>query len=122
MTTQDKLNRLRERYVKWYVGYVQSHSIFSATTFPVNVQSHSECEADARQSWFERTREMETWSVSKGRFVPMSDTQALTTLRKWFKEKSEDLNTLRSKLYANTITSEEREIYFRKAYSNQYLA
>ena len=104
MTTQDKLNRLQERYVKWYVGNV------------------SECEADARQSWFERTREMETWSVSKGRFVPMSDTQALTTLRKWFKEKSEDLNTLRSKLYANTITSEEREIYFRKAYSNQYLA
>ena len=104
MTTQDKLNRLRERYVKWYVGNV------------------SESEADARQSWFERTREMETWSVSKGRFVPMSDTQALTTLRKWFKEKSEDLNALRSKLYSGTITSEEREIYFRKVYSDQYLA
>ena len=104
MTTQDKLNRLRERYVKWYVGNV------------------SEFEADARQSWFERTREMERWSVSEDRFVPMSDTQALTTLRKWFKEKSEDLNTLRSKLYANTITSEEREIYFRKVYSDQYLA
>ena len=104
MTTQDKLNRLRERYVKWYVGNV------------------SESEADARQSWFERTREMETWSVSKGRFVPMSDTQALTTLRKWFKEKSGDLNELRSKLYANTITSEERETYFKKVYRDQYLA
>ena len=104
MTTQDKLNRLKERYVKWYVGNV------------------SECEADARQSWFERTREMETWSASKGRFVPMSDTQALTTLRKWFKEKSEDLNTLRSKLYANTITSAERETYFKKVYRDQYLA
>ena len=52
----------------------------------------------------------------------MSDTQAFTTLRKWFKEKSEDLNELRSKLYANTITSEERERYFRKVYGNQYLA
>ena len=104
MTTQEKLNRLKERYVKWYVGNV------------------SECEADARQSWFERTREMETWSGSKGRFVPMSETQALTTLRKWFKEKSGGLNELRSKLYAHTITSEERETYFRKVYGDQYLA
>tara|TARA_R110000782_G_scaffold117922_2_gene208332 strand:+ start:240 stop:557 length:318 start_codon:yes stop_codon:yes gene_type:complete len=104
MTTQDKLNRLRERYVKWYVGNV------------------SEFEADARQSWFERTREMNTWSASKGRFVPMSDTQAFTTLRKWFAEKSAINSYLQSKLYSGTITSEERERYFRKVYGNQYLA
>ena len=104
MSVQDKLNRLQDRYVKWYVENV------------------SDCKEDALQSWWERTHEMNTWSVSKGCFVPMSDTQAFTTIRKWLKEKSGDLNELRSKLYANTITSEERDIYFKKVYGNQYLA
>mgnify|MGYP003111589010 CR=1 FL=1 len=104
MSVQDKLNRLQDRYVKWYVENV------------------SDCKEDALQSWWERTREMNTWSVSKGRFVPMSDTQAFTTLREWFAEKSAINSYLQSKLYANTITSEEREIYFKKVYGNQYLA
>jgi len=103
MSVQDKLNRLQDRYVKWFLENV------------------SDCKEDALQSWWERTREMEVWSVSKGRFVPMSDTQAFTTLRKWFAEKSATLSELKEKLYANTISMEERSTYFKIIYRDQYL-
>ena len=68
MTVTESTDRLRARYIKWYV----------------NEHNHPD-DGDAKYSWWERERECQEWSSKEREYVPMSETKTLNIMRQWFK-------------------------------------
>ena len=68
MTVTESTDRLRARYIKWYV----------------NEHNHPD-DGDAKYSWWERERECQEWSSKEGTYVLMSETKTLRVMREWFK-------------------------------------
>jgi hypothetical protein len=73
MTVSESKQRIRDRYIKWYVtNYPASNSIDTLK--------------DAKYSWWEREKDCQEWCDKEGTYVPMSETKTLNIMRQWFKE------------------------------------
>ena len=69
MTVTESTDRLRDRYIKWYM-----------TTY------NHPTDGDAKYSWWEREKDCQQWCDKERTFVPMSETKTLIIMRGWFKE------------------------------------
>ena len=74
MTVSESRERLRDRYVKWYV-----------TNYPV-YNTTKQMTDDAKYSWWEREKDCQQWCDKEGTYVPMSETKTLNIMRGCFKE------------------------------------
>ena len=74
MTVSESREKLRDRYVKWYV-----------TKYPV-YNTTKQMTDDAKYSWWEREKDCQQWCDKEGSYVPMSETKTLNIMRQWFKE------------------------------------
>ena len=68
MTVTESTDRLRARYIKWYMA----------------THNHPTDE-DAKYSWWEREKDCREWSSKEGTYVLMSETKTLKVMREWFK-------------------------------------
>ena len=69
MTVTQSTDRLRARYIIWYM-----------TTYNLKTDE------DAKYSWWEREKDCQQWCDKERTFVPMSETKTLIIMRGWFKE------------------------------------
>ena len=69
MTISESRERLRNRYIKWYMD------IYNLKT-----------DVDAKYTWWEREKDCQQWCDKERTYVPMSDTKTLNIMRGWFKE------------------------------------
>ena len=68
MTVSESRDRLRDRYIDWYM------TIHSLPT-----------DEDATYSWWEREKDCNEWCDKERTYVPMSETKTLKIMREWFK-------------------------------------
>ena len=73
MTISESRERLRNRYIKWYMDI---HNL--------------KTDADAKYTWWEREKDCQQWCDKERTYVPMSDTKTLNIMRGWFKEIKKD--------------------------------
>jgi hypothetical protein len=69
MTISESRERLRNRYIKWYMDI---HNL--------------KIDEDAKYTWWEREKDCQQWCDKERTYVPMSDTKTLNIMRGWFKE------------------------------------
>ncbi len=69
MTVSESRERLRNRYIKWYMD---THNL--------------KIDEDAKYTWWEREKDCQQWCDKERTYVPMSDTKTLNIMRGWFKE------------------------------------
>lgn len=74
MNVAESIERLRNRYIKWYMDI---HNL--------------KTDEDAKYSWWEREKDCQEWCSNEGTYVPMSDTKTLKIMRAWFKEWRENV-------------------------------
>ena len=73
MKVEERLSRLRDRYIKHYTK--------DATL--INFEAILE---DAKYSWWEREGNCQQWCNKEGTYVPMSDSKTLKVMGEWFKK------------------------------------
>ncbi len=69
MTISESRERLRNRYIKWYMD---THNL--------------KIDEDSKYTWWEREKDCQQWCDKERTYVPMSDTKTLNIMRGWFKE------------------------------------
>lgn len=69
MTVLESRDRLRDRYIKWYMDI---HNL--------------KTDEDAKYSWWGREKDCQQWCDKERTYVPMSETKTLNIMRGWFKE------------------------------------
>ncbi len=68
MTVAESRDRLRDRYIDWYM------TIHNLPT-----------DEDATYSWWEMEKDCYEWCNKERTYVPMSETKTLKTMRQWFR-------------------------------------
>ena len=80
MKIQERLTRLRDKYIEWYtldarlINYESTSKIDKATE-------------DAKYSWWEREKNCQEWCSKEGTYVPMSDSKTLRIMKEWFNDR-----------------------------------
>jgi len=69
MTISESRNRLRERYIKWYMD-----------------EHNHPTDEDAKYTWWEREKDCQQWCSKERTYVPMSDSKTLKIMRAWFSQ------------------------------------
>lgn len=74
MKVEERLSRLRDRYIKHYTkDAIGGHDLLQSIH-------------DAKYSWWERERNCEEWCGKEGTYVPMSNSKTLKVMGEWFKK------------------------------------
>jgi len=69
MTVTESTDRLRARYIKWYMT---THNL--------------KTDEDAKYTWWEREKDCRQWCDEEKTYVLMSETKTLKIMREWFKK------------------------------------
>jgi hypothetical protein len=69
MTVSESRDRLRDRYIDWYM-----------------ITHNLRTDEDAKYTWWEREKDCQQWCDKERTYVPMSETKTLNIMRGWFKE------------------------------------
>ena len=78
MTVSESRDRLRDRYIDWYM-----------------ITHNLRTDEDAKYTWWEREKDCQQWSDKEGTYVPMSDSKTLRVMRGWFKKIKNTYNRIR---------------------------
>ena len=73
MTVVESRQRLRDRYIKWYLTASQMNNCRTTE--------------DAKYSWWEREKNCREWCGKGQRYIAMSDTKTLNIMREWVRQR-----------------------------------